>query len=774
MDQLSFDKLALKSLEELPAAAHQEHVALEILRAAYRRRRLVVGIALLTAILAAGVVMLRPARYPAEALVELQVGRASPTAAGQTSASVVVEAASIVLGEARIIRSRMVASRVVEKLDLADDAAFIGKGFLSRAIGWLSGFFVHQSPEEERAVRVAAAERALAAGLSVDADNRSYLISITFTAAQPELAARIANGVADEYLASRVETNVDAASHNMDWLTGQIANTEKQSQAAELAVATFRERTGLVDLGTQNDSLERQQLREFAAQLNAVSVARIAEEGKLARIETLAQNGAASATPELQAMPLVQAASQRQVAAARELADLQSRFGPKHPAVQQAQATLAEANAALAAETDRAVETLRANLAASRATEQDLRVRVQAMQRAAIQDTGRQAELRNLQSAADSLRERLVSLSRSRDQAQALRDLRVIPASLVVPAQPAHLPTGPGPLVTGIIGFIGGMFAGVAAAAMLERLDHGFRTSHEVAAATELRCLGLIPELPLQDPLTGTPDRPASSGTQVMFDEAVRLVVSGVDLIGANTSTGGRVVLVTSAISGEGRSTLCAGLARSLTLAGRRVLLIDGQPRRFDPSSPREPTNGHDHTDGVLQTQQMESSNSSLVVLRRNSPSALSIDVFGSPRLGSALNHARKHFDVILLEGPPIMLMADSLVLGRMADVVLLAARWAETKRRTVYTALRRMQEHGIVVDGVVLTRVEIERHAKLNLTDQGSFHLHQHQYYERAAGLHEHRPAVTDARTDGARRTVRSDFTAAESRHGTSAMGLG
>jgi polysaccharide biosynthesis transport protein len=310
------------------------------------------------------------------------------------------------------------------------------------------------------------------------------------------------------------------------------------------------------------------------------------------------------------------------------------------------------------------------------------------------------------------------------------------------------------PLLVGVLALCGGLLLGAALATMLERLDNGFRTSNDVTACADMRCLGLVPELPPSDPLLTAPDRPALSTAQVMFDEAVRLVASSIGLFGAGHGGGGRVVLVTSAVPGEGRSTLCAGLARSLSLAGRRVLLIDGLPRRFDQTEPGEPTVTPETAEGTGALQQMPQTKpdeGALVLLQRNSAAALSIDVFGSPHLAPALEQARKHFDVIIIEGPPVMLVADALVLGRMADTVVHVARWADTKRRTVLGALRRMQDHNVVVDGVVLTRVDVDKHAKLNLGDQDSYNLRRNSYYDRnTEPAKAHFTAVTHERASG------------------------
>jgi succinoglycan biosynthesis transport protein ExoP len=733
LDRLSFDKISRDRLSAVPAAAFQQTVAVEVIRSAWRRRRLVIGTALVPAALAVGFMMLRPAHYPAEALIELQLSRADPALPVDSGpASVALDASSVVLGEARIIRSGMVARRVVERLGLMNDPSFSHEGLISRLTTRFADLFGAGDPEAAQNRKIANAARTLESGLSVQTDNRSYLISISFSSTRPEVAEKIANAVAQEYLAGRLETSVAAAGATATWLSSQIKTTEGQLQAADAAVAKYREQTGLIELDARNDSLQQRALSQFAAQLSAASLARINDEAQLSRLDHLLDTNSPLAASELQAQPLIQAAAQRETDAERALTDLQSHLGPKHPDVQQAEAAVADAKAALAAEAQRSVELLRGKLALTEATEADLRSRVENLQGEVIAASTKQAELHNLQTAADSLRDRLHTLTRNRDQALALRDLQVVPASLVVPAQASSKPAGPTPELVGVLALIFGAIGGVALAAVLERRDHGFRTSHDVTDATDLRCLGLVPELPPDESLLADATPLATSRTRTVFDEAVRLVASGVGLLQSNHSGGARVVVVASAMPGEGRSTLCAGLARAVSLTGRRVLLIDGPPRRFDPyTDAGKPTPAAPGSNMALQT--VKSAGGMVDTIRRTSATALSLDVFGSAHVGRALEEARRHFDVILIEGPPTMLVADGLVLGAMADSVIVAVRWADTKRRTVMTALRRMEEHGVVVDGVVLTRVDMQKHEKLGLHDVGAFHLTPNNYYYHA-----------------------------------------
>lgn len=728
MDRLSFSDLNLRELSAIPTVAHREHVAVEVLRAAWRRRRLCAALALAAAGLAVAFLATRSPNYPAEAIIEFHVGRADP-AGGEGAVGVQIEASSIVLSEARILRSRMITARVVERLGLAEDASFMRDGLGSRFVRRIEQALGMAMPV---ANRLADAERRLSRSLSIETDNRSHLVSIRFTGERPEFAALVANTVAEEYLAHRLEATMDTAGHTATWLTAQVAGAEQAMLAADAGVRALRERTGLVQLGLTGETLRQQEVRSVATQLEALVAEWRGDEQRLLLIEAaLRSGGAGAAASELSAVPAVLAASQLAATTQRDLAEVQSRLGPRHPAYEQAQAAQTAAGTRLEEAVENALAFLRTGLSARRTAEEGLRARFNRLEQNLVGEAAVQAELTNLAGLATAARDRFVALSRSRDQARSLRELRIVPASLIVPAQPPREASRPNVLIVGFASLIAGLLAAIGLSAMLERRDRGFRTTDEVTAATALRCLSLVPERSGRDPSLTEKGWSAETRGQIMFDESIRTVASSIGLFSSTSREGGQIVVVTSSMASEGRSELCAGLARSLTLAGRRVLLINGPPRRFGVADTPAAAASDEATEAE-QTLAPVPAGPTTVILHRSAASATSVDVFGSPAIAAALEQARKHFDAIIIEGPPVLLVADSLVLGRMADSVLHAVRWGETKRCDVRAALSRMHDHGVTVDGVVLTRVDVAEHQKLGLADAAAHHLSPHGYYAR------------------------------------------
>lgn len=724
LDRASFLPPLLNGLSALPARLDHGDAAVSVLVTAWRRRLFVICVVLaglLVSVIALGVLK---KTYQSEAIIQLDLSKREGNMPAEQAAQVSLDASAIVQSEARIIRSRAVMSRVVDRLGLAEPAKPGWIGWALVPSGIRDAILPGRSPDDSGTNATETAINRLTASVTVESDNRSYLVTIRATADQPARAAQIANAVAEAYIERRLRANVEAADRSSAWLGQQIGAVTAQLRDAEASVAEQREKTGLLEFRGDGERLDQQQIRDVAAQLSASSLARITEEARLARVQELQRAGTVLSSVDLQSYPMVQQLVARESTARKDLADIQSRFGPRHPAVLQAQAGLAEIGQALAKEVERALSVLEASAETARRTEQTLKERLDTLRQAMLLGRGGEVEYRDRVAAAQAVRDRLATLTRSREQVLAQREQRMVAASIIVLAEPVRIPAYPKPMVVLALGVLAGLGAGVGGALLLDRADNGLRTMSSVPAETGQRCLGLLPKPGGQSP--------------AVFDEAVRAVGAGIGLFGAGQEC--QVVVVTSSLNYEGAEVMCRGLSRSLVAAGQRVLVIDGTPSRPE-RAPTSETSGPRPEDGSKQLTVL--STDMLSVVHRNSAVALSADVFGSGRFARVLEQARKHFDVILIEAPPVLLVADALVLGRMADRFVLVTRWASTPRKVVLAALARLQENSISVDGIALTGVDLRRQGRASVADQCTYYLRERRYYERLSGPD--KPATAD-----------------------------
>lgn len=725
---------------------HRERIAANTFMSIWRRRYIIVLIVLLALGAAVAALMLMPRTYSSEAVIQLELAHrtgARPASAG--APAVVLDPAALVQNEARILRGRPLMRSVVEELGLAEQAAAPGRlatllSFLPTELADRISHLIERLQPSPGALEAAEmrrdqAMRDIVSRLSVTTDNRSYLVSISYRAADPEVAARVANAVAETYLRREVQERRESAERRTAWIDEQIQQASGDVERVRAEIAEFRQRTNILEPGRggaagDTENVAQQQLRTLTSQLNVAILARMNEERRLSRVQEIVASGGTPSASDVQGQPLIAALLERELVARRDLGQMQTRLGSQHPRVAEAAAGLGEVRGRLAAESRRAIDIARADLAAARRTEAELTASLQTLQREMIEAKPDETALQALQAGAQETQERLAALIRSRQQT--LADAAIAPPSafLVMPAEPVRTAASPRPAIVLLIGLAGGGILGIGLGLLLERRDLGVRTSGDIEDAGGPRCLGMIPSLPSRDVAALANEENHKASAMPIFQEAIRSVGASVGLFDA--ARGCRLVLVTSAMPGEGKSTVCAALACALASSGRRVMLIDGVPGRLDvqPVEPPKFSDGSEvahQNDGTAQN--------AMVVIRRRASLRAGADVFGTDRFRALIEEASKQFDVIIIEGAPVMLVADSLVLGRLVDTVIQVVRWSGTKKSILNASLKRMRDHGVAVDGIVVTRVNLRRHAALRFMDQCAFYVKERRFYERLAG---------------------------------------
>ena len=579
------DPMAPQSLGQIPVAEYNEDVLSTALSVLWRRRWFILGATTLA--IGAGIIYLSvaPRHYASEALVQLDPGRQNSNIGAGATSAVSLDAQTIIQGELKIIQSRMIARRVVRRLHLADGTAVQSSSGWN-PLPWLRSLLAPSAlstpdggrqaakPTPQEAAEQSAIDR-LRSHLAIKADNRTYMISVSYTGARPETAAKIANAVAREYLLYRLEDNVNAAVEVSKWLAAQIKTARANLEEQEASITAFRNQTGVLDDRGGGEDPQQQQLRVLVDQLSAASLAKINAESRLSRIQGLVASGEIPSASDLTDVPGLLQIVERETTARKNLAELMAKLGPKHPDVLSARASLMELKATLLAEEKRAVLLARRGVQTAARTEQDIQKQIDTLRHALIETKAQQTVLLNKQAQAETTRERIKSLTRSYDQVSAQKDLRAITASLAVPAEVVPKPVSPRPAIVLAIFLFAGMGAGVSGVALTEALDRGFRTGKEVVGSAGVRYMGAVPDTTQR---TGIQRLHRGTTPVAALQESVRTICAGLGLF--DSRQGCQLLLVTSSLPGEGKTTLCRTLAHTLAQSGQRVLLVD---RHSDP-----------------------------------------------------------------------------------------------------------------------------------------------------------------------------------------------
>jgi capsular exopolysaccharide synthesis family protein len=527
----------------------------------------------------------------------------------------------------------------------------------------------------------------------------SNVLTVSFTAEDPATAAAAANLAMRLYLDHERQDSYARFSDAESWLQEHAAQVKAGLDETEKELAQTRAATGAVQGAQAN--LTTETASGIAATL-AQAQARLAT-GE-ARLDAAARDTAAIA-PNLELLRKEQAELVAQVGALDDV------YGADYPGLRATKAQLAAITAQIDAETGRAQEAARADVAADRAEILSLQKALAATRVQSQAEDAASGPVRALEQKAEAGQAMLRSIALQSDQlAQDISLTRPDARILSAAATPTRPSTPNRFLILGA-SLVLGLCTGVLLAGLADSLDTSFRSGGDVRARLGLSCLALLPEVP----------KPQQAGLEApfsLFAEQLRALRTGLRL-----EAGPRLIAITAARPAEGKTTLTIAFGRALAVSGLRVLAIDGDIRQpsFDPVFGVGGAPGFtDHLAGLVALRDVLVPDplSPLMVLPAGTQAKAALSLFLSPALDSFMTLLRDNWDVVLLDVPPVFALAEGRVLARLADAALLCVRWGDTPRHVVLAAMTLLREAGVTLGGVALTRVKVRAHSRSGYAD--------------------------------------------------------
>jgi polysaccharide biosynthesis transport protein len=720
---------------------------LQRLIARFRRRsRLFASVALV--ILAAVVLITfeQTPRYTATASVMIDTRKHDVTDIQDVLSGLPADS-SVVDTEVEILTSRSLAERVVADQKLDQDPEFNSKlrepnavmGAVEAPFAMLGSLFA--SPQSAASSDLAAqktheavVDRVLSR-LSVHRARLTYVIDVAFESRDPAKAAAIANAFANLYLTQQLQDKYDATQQANQWLNQRLAELQPQVEQAEAAVQQYKAQHGL--LASVGSSLTEQEISNLNNQL-AQAQADQAEHD--ARLKTAQQQLAAGSTGEdftgaLASQTVTQLRAKKAEISAT-VADLQTKYGPRHPAVQQAQRQLADIDTQIQQEVGRNVSSLQAEDQVARGRTASIQASLGAAKGALVGNNAASVGLDDLQRRADAastLYDSLLNRAKqtSTDQGSQQSDARIV-SHAKIPIAPSY----PNKLLNLALGIALGLGGGVGSIFLMEALDSGLATSEDVEEALGLPHLGAVPTLEStthgKDP--GVPpaqyiiDKPLSAFAEAFRNLRASILFSKVD-------TRVQVILVTSSLPGEGKTVTTFCLGRSMALSGAKVVVVDCDLRRRNINhlldvEPKvglvEVLQGRATLDEALVFDQPSGAWFLPIAKSALTPN----DLFGSSAMDRLIATLRERFELVLIDTAPVIPVSDTRILAPKADVVLFLVHWRKTSRKAIEAAFALLKSVGGDIAGVSLTLVDAEQQAKYGYGDSGYYYHAYRKYY--------------------------------------------
>jgi polysaccharide biosynthesis transport protein len=562
---------------------------------------------------------------------------------------------------------------------------------------------------------------ATAASFRAQSARGARVIEIHCESVDANLAAVFLNTMAEEYIEQAIERRWQAAQHTGQWLERQLDEIKIKLEKSEDRLQGYATSQNLVFTGDKDKTnVADEKLSALQRELSAAQADRILKQARneltgAGRSDSMAQmlDDSSLRTNELKLEDL-----------RRELAEETQTFGPAHVRVKKLQAEIAQTESDQKKAREKIVERISNDFHEAERREKLLAADYEAQSAVLSDQSGKITHYNILKREVDINRQLYESLLQKVKESGISAALRASNMQIIDAAQPPLTPSGPDMGLASAFGLILGLIGGIGFVSMSERLSSYIIAPGDAGFHLGLTELGLIPSysidksslknmaLPLSAPNPETP-LPAIPlrKSQSLTAEAFRALLTSILFIGRKRRS--NVLIVASPGPGEGKTTVVSNLALAFAETSRSVLLIDCDTRKpklhriFDvpnetglleilaQKTPLDPVEVFRHWKntqfpGVCIVPSGQENESTQALLH-------------SERLPELLALARSQFDVVLIDTPPMLHLADARIVGALVDGIVMVLRSGQTAREAAVSVKSRLQEDGIPIFGVVL-----------------------------------------------------------------------
>lgn len=695
-DSRSFGKIAGPQMAQQPNPDDDESIDLAALAATLWRGKWVIALFVTLAVIAGGyyAYVVAVPKYRSTAVVIL-VTKQDQIVDLQNVVSGLSGDTSTLNSELQVLRSRNLIGKVVDRLGLMQDPEFNGalrpasfrtrmingaKAQVKALLGMDDSDAAVPSPAPQQDLSTRRRDGVISSVLravTVNNIRQSLVFEITVETESPQKSALIADTIAELYILNQIEVKFESMEQATNWLSERVVVLQTTLEEAEEKVTEFSASTQLVSVEGLR-GLERQ----IKDTRDRVLTARSSRDALAANIAALE-------------------AAQSRVEQADLADDSQlTRFLPR-----------VEADQTIATAFDTRFETVlqRARLDLLRA-EQQLEA-LQNSEQELGQQVAEQGEdlitLQQLTREAEATRvlyeyflTRLNETSAQQGIQQA--DSRIL-SNAVIPGGPSAPQKSRIVAMSGILG----LMLGAGLILLRELRNSSFRTARELEMATGYTVLGQIPLIPVgkrRHILTYLSDKPTSAAVESVRNLRTSLMLSNVD-------NPPKVIISTSSVPGEGKTTNSLALAQNLVGMGKKVLLVEGDIRRrtlseYFPDMPKRGIVSVLSGDITLDEAVYNSSDLGADVLGGEKSTVNAADLFSSDKFKSLIKKARESYDAVIIDTPPVLVVPDVRIMAEVADAIIFAVRWDHTSKHQVEEALRLFHSSGQRVSGMVLSQI--------------------------------------------------------------------
>lgn len=613
--------------------------------------------------------------------------------------------------QVEILKSREVALRTVSTMKLWNDPLFDprkGDESVKAKLKSMVGLS-EASTEWTEETLADSAVKPLMQGLSIEPVRLSQLVKVSFDSPDAKLAARVANDIASNYIDSDRDAKFKLAQGLNGWLEKRATTLRENLLESEKALQAYREEKGLINLSGSAQGLAGMQIGEANQRLAEARAKRMQLEGTYNMVAN-AGNGDYSNVPAVANNSTVQEALRQEAAALKLVAELSENLGPNHIKMQEAQSSLASAQRYLAQQRRSVARSMVQEYNLARQAERSLETAL-ASATGGVQDVNRKEfQLQVLEREVASNKQLYDLFMGRAKEMDAGSDLQAAVARVVDPAVVTTNPVRPNKGQIILVAFVLGLMLGAMGAVLLERMDNTIKGSESAELKLQQPVLAVLPSLTgeaLENVATLFIREPNSHHA-----EAIRTARTGIQL--SDVDQRHRLIMVTSSVPAEGKTSTSINLALALSQT-KRTLLIDADMRRpqvgvrLGLAANAKGLSNLVTGSATLKECVHQIEGSSLLVMPSGDVPPNPLDLLVSQRFKDVIRHLQPQLDFILIDTPPVELVSDAVAVAQMATSTIYVVRATETPVPVIRKGLSRLQRSGANIMGVIVNGLNFE-----------------------------------------------------------------
>ncbi len=574
-------------------------------------------------------------------------------------------------------------------------------------------------------------------GLSLSPVRGSRVIEVSFTSSNPKTAARVVNSMANQYIVDQLEAKLETTRSATAWLSIRVSELQSRVEEAEDAVEKARTRLSL-EAG-QGLEITNQQLEALNATLTITrsSISRV--DAQYTRLTDAVENNLdLGAIPEFRDSKLIQGFRETESDLLAQEINLKATVPEGHPALTRLQARIEETQRNINAEAARIISATKVELDALEAQEITLAQDVRELETQALSQSANQVELRQLEREANASRALYENFLSRQQETTAQEDLQNADARILSPAEPPILAESQRKRIIVWASTLLGLMAGVAIIFLLDRLNNTFRAPPQIEELTGYSVLATVP---------GTGSRMKRSAVvktlrekpNGALAESVRNLRTSI--LFSNLDNPPKVVMFTSSTPREGKSTTSMMMAMTSRQMGKSAVIVDCDLRM--PALAKV-LQVNDDAPGLLSVmdgtaqikdalyREEETGLHVLMAKPNERPAQLNAaDILSSQKFKSLIEGLSQHYDLVILDTPPTLVVTDARIVSQICDAVVYAVRWDQTPRDAVIEGLKELKTVDAPITGVVLTMVNETKASKYVYDGYSYYKGRYRDYYE-------------------------------------------